>query len=205
MAVVKVALSFARLSDGDLDDFGNQIYKGLSDNATLFPTPPVTTTLLQTHVNDFKNTIAVAAVGGKADTAAKDAARQVLLGDLRQEALYVEMIANGDLETLLKSGFNARSQERASVPLPAPTGIVVTNDGEGKLNVLVEPVKNCSMYEGRAKPDGGAWGTSVFTGDSRHILFDGLTPGAMYTIQIRGLGGSTGTSDWSDPVQHRSL
>src|SRR4051812_31761522 len=99
MAVVKVALSFARLSDGDLDDFGNQIYKGLSDNATLFPTPPVTTTLLQTHVNDFKNTIAVAAVGGKADTAAKDAARQVLLGDLRQEALYVEMIANGDLET----------------------------------------------------------------------------------------------------------
>jgi hypothetical protein len=96
-------------------------------------------------------------------------------------------------------------RKKSSVPLPAPTGIVVTNDGEGKFNVLVEPVKNCSMYEGRAKPDGGTWGTSVFTGDSRHILFDGLTPGAMYTIQIRALGGSTGTSDWSDPVQHRSL
>jgi hypothetical protein len=89
------------------------------------------------------------------------------------------MIANGDLETLLKSGFDARSQERASVPLPTPTGLTVTNEGEGKLTPQVEPVKNCSMYEGRAKPDGGAWGTSVFTGDSRHILFDGLTPGVM--------------------------
>ena len=61
------------------------------------------------------------------------------------------------------------------------------------------------MYEGRAKPDGGDWGESVFTGDSRHIVFDGLTPGAMYTIQVRGLGGSTGTSEWSDPAMHRSL
>jgi hypothetical protein len=33
----------------------------------------------------------------------------------------------------------------------------------------------------------------------------GLTPGQEYTIQIRALGGSTGQSDWSDPVKHRSL
>lgn len=205
MAVVKVALSFARLSDSELDDFANQVHKGLTTHATTFPTPPVSPATLLTDLTDFKNAIAQAAIGGKADTAAKDAARQVVLGDLRQEALYVEMIANGELETLLLSGFNARSQERQHLPLPAPTGVVITNDGEGKLNAQVEPVKNCSMYEGRAKPDGGAWGMSVFTGDSRHILFDGLTPGAMYTIQIRALGGSTGTSDWSDPVQHRSL
>jgi hypothetical protein len=62
------------------------------------------------------------------------------------------------------------------------------------------------MYEGRAQADGSPdWIASIFTGNSRHILFEGLTPGAMYTVQIRALGGSTGQSDWSDPVQHRSL
>jgi hypothetical protein len=140
------------------------------------------------------------------DTAAKDASRQLLLSDMRQLALYAEMVANTDLEILLKSGFEARSTDRQSLPLEKPVGLTITNDGEGKLNAEVDPVKNCSMYEGRAKVDGSPdWGESIFNGDSRHILFEGLTPGAMYSIQIRALGGSTGTSEWSDPAMHRSL
>jgi len=39
----------------------------------------------------------------------------------------------------------------------------------------------------------------------RCIGFNGLTPGGLYEIQIRAIGGSTGYSDWSDPTQHRSL
>ena len=71
---------------------------------------------------------------------------------------------------------------------------------------LVNPVKNSRMFEGRASADNGAtWLPTVLTGDSRHILFTGLTPGQEYTIQIRALGGSTGQSDWSDPVKHRSM
>ncbi|MGN6554051.1 MAG: fibronectin type III domain-containing protein [Verrucomicrobiota bacterium] len=31
---------------------------------------------------------------------------------------------------------------------------------------------------------------------------EGLIPGTLYSIQVRGIGGSTGTSDWSDPVSH---
>lgn len=46
---------------------------------------------------------------------------------------------------------------------------------------------------------------SVFTGDSRHIIFDGLLAGTTYTIQVRALGGSTGQSDWSDPVSHMCM
>jgi len=45
----------------------------------------------------------------------------------------------------------------------------------------------------------GDWLPSVFTGDSQHVTFEGLTPGAIYTAQVRALGGSTGQSDWSDP------
>jgi len=204
MALAKAALGFARLSDGELGTFTDTVIDGLTGNAK-FPTPPVTLATLQAHLDDFSSKVAAANVGGQADTAAKNAARLVLIGDLRQLALYVEMASNGDLATLLTSGFEARSTERQRIPLEKPIGVTVKNDGEGALDTRVDPVKNCSMYEGRAKPDGGDWGESVYTGDSRHIRLSGLTPGVLYTIQIRALGGSTGQSDWSDPVQHRSL
>ncbi|MGH7976559.1 MAG: fibronectin type III domain-containing protein [Limisphaerales bacterium] len=32
-----------------------------------------------------------------------------------------------------------------------------------------------------------------------------LTPGAMYSVQVRAVGGSTGYSDWSDPVSHMAM
>jgi hypothetical protein len=206
MAFARVALKFASLPDGDLDDAAQTVHDEMTGNAALFATPPVTMADFQNQIHDFRDKIPAANKGGVLATAAKNASRQVLIGIMRQLAAYVEMVANGDEVTVLKSGFHVRSTERSSLPLDKPTGLTITNDGEGKLNAEVEPVKNCSMYEGRAKADGATeWMESVFTGDSRHVLFEGLTPGVLYTIQVRALGGSTGTSDWSDPAQHRSL
>ncbi len=69
----------------------------------------------------------------------------------------------------------------------------------------VDPIKNTSMYEGRIKGPTGDWLPNVFTGDSQHITFNGLTPGTNYTAQVRALGGSTGQSDWSDPSSHMAM
>jgi hypothetical protein len=66
----------------------------------------------------------------------------------------------------------------------------------------VKAVKNTGMYEGRIKGPTGDWMPSVFTGDSQHVTFEALTPGTIYTAQVRGLGGLTGQSDWSDPSSH---
>jgi hypothetical protein len=44
----------------------------------------------------------------------------------------------------------------------------------------------------------------IFT-QSRRILLESLTPGTTYTVQARAIGGSTGSSDWSDPVSHMSM
>jgi len=42
----------------------------------------------------------------------------------------------------------------------------------------------------------------LFTGDCQHVEFNALTPGQVYTVQVRALGGLTGQSDWSDPSSH---
>src|SRR5437870_4922922 len=172
----KVSLGFAKLADTELDNFAQAVIDAMTGNAT-YPTPPITIANLQTSKNDFTNKIAAAQTGGPADTAAKNNSRQALLGMLRQMATYVQMSCNNDQALLLSSGFQAQSTNRASAPLDQPQSLVVKNGASGQLIASVSPVKNTSMYEGRIKVDGGDWMPSVFTGDSQHISFDGLTPG----------------------------
>jgi hypothetical protein len=200
----KVSLGFARLSDAELDNFAQGVIDAINGNAT-YPTPPVTVANLQTGTSDFTAKVAAALIGGPQDTAAKNNSRQILLGMLRQVASYVQIKCNDDLELLLSSGFQAQSTNRASAPLERPHGLAIKNGSTGQLIASIAPVKNTSLYEGRIKASDGDWMPSIFTGDSQHIIFDGLTPGKTYTIQVRALGGSTGQSDWSDPSSHMSL
>jgi len=106
---------------------------------------------------------------------------------------------------LLSSGFQAMSTNRAQSPLEQPAGLVIDNGASGQLVASVDPVKNTSLYEGRIKGSTGDWLPSVFTCDSQHVEFNGLTPGQNYTVQLRALGGSTGQSDWSDPSSHMAM
>ena len=200
----KVSLGFAKLADTELDNFAQGVIDAMTGNAT-YPTPPVTIANLQTAKDDFTAKMAAAQTGGPGDTAAKNNSRQALLGDLRRVATYVQMTCNDDPALLLSSGFQAQSTNRASTPLEQPQSLSIKNGGSGQLVATIDPVRNANMYEGRIKIEGGDWLPSVFTGDSQHIYFKGLTPGKTYTVQVRALGGSTGQSDWSDPSSHMAM
>jgi hypothetical protein len=41
--------------------------------------------------------------------------------------------------------------------------------------------------------------------NSRAILFQGLSAGVTYVMQLCAIGGSTGKSDWSDPVSKMAM
>lgn len=204
-SVIHVSLAFASMKDKELDNFTKQVVDNLYGNAA-FTTPPVLQPALDTARGDFTTKIAAAATGGQVDTAAKNDSRQVLIGLLRQNANYVEGACNNNLQTLLSSGYLAATGERHSLPLDTPVGLILTNGDPGSLVGKVKPVKNTKMYEARASSDGGTiWLASVFTSDSQHIIFPGLTPGVEYTCTVRALGGSTGQSPWSDVSKHRAL
>jgi hypothetical protein len=202
--IAKVSLGFARLSDTELDNFAHGVISGITGNAA-YPTPPVTMVNLKTATDDFTAKIGASLAGGSHDTSAKNQSRQALIGMLRPLAAYVQMSCHEDQTLLLSSGFQAQSDKSASAPLETPVALRIKNGQLGKLVGRVDKVKNASMYEGRIKGDTGDWLPSVFTGDSQHIVFEGLTPGKTYTMQIRALGGSTGQSDWSDPSSHMSM
>jgi hypothetical protein len=153
------------------------------------------------------NALATAAAGGPTDTAAKNIGVQTLIGMLRLLAGWVQIKCNNDMATLLASGFQATSTNRASVVLSKPKSFTADNGTAGQLvGKVTPPVANCNMYEGRATPEGGTAMPSVFTGDSQHIYFNDCVPGTMYKLEARCLGGAApGYSDWSDPTSHRAM
>jgi hypothetical protein len=56
----------------------------------------------------------------------------------------------------------------------------------------------------RRAPDGD-WQMAGIFSQARRIEVANLTPGALYDLRVRALGGSTGYSEWTMAVGQRSL
>ena len=98
------------------------------------------------------------------------------------------------------------STNRARHPLAAPAILSIANSGTAELTLRVKSAPNARTYEVQARTDSEpSFATKGLYSNTRAMRITGLTPGALYTFQVRAIGGSTGYSDWSDPVSHRSL
>lgn len=139
-------------------------------------------------------------------TAAKNAVRDQVLDALSKDASYVDITANGDLATLLVSGFQSVSTNRAQTVLPAPHVLSADHAQSGEIKLRVAADSNVKSYVGRIKKaTDGDFGPTLSFQSSRAILFQGLSAGVTYVMQLCAIGGSTGKSDWSDPVSKMAM
>ena len=204
MAIHRVSLAFRRYADADLNVFAGNIIGSLADNPA-FPDPPVTVADLKDMQTAFRQAMLAAADGGRSATAAKNKARQTLLDALRQNAGYAQIKAGQDLPTLLTSGFETMSKNQLPSQLPIPSIIAVINERSMELLLRVTSVRNARSYQVRMKNGDDTWRPTVDFSQARRIVMKDLTPGTVYTFQVRAVGGSTGYSDWSDPVSHMAI
>ena len=79
--------------------------------------------------------------------------------------------------------------------------ISISDTESGKLKVRPKPQRNARSFIGRIKPAGSEYGPSISFASSRDIVFGALAAGVKYTLQLAAIGGSTGQSDWSDPIE----
>ena len=202
--MLHVSLSFASLADGPFGNLAENVVTRMDSNPSfLTPTVPIAT--LTASLAVFRAAVETAAGGGKQATAAKNAARAALLDLLRQQAGYVEGVAMGDMAMLLSSGFNAASKNRAQVPLPQPVIQRIDNQASTQLRVRVGTVRNARAFEVVISIGTGPVQVAGTFTSARRIIVTGLTPGTTYTVRVRAVGGSTGYSDWSDPVSHMAM
>ena len=198
---VKASLAFASYTDLELDSFTESVITRMTDNAH-FPTPPVPLTGLQEAADTFQAALAAMPNGGKQATAFKNQVRAALLGLLRQQAIYVQVASADNLPVLLSSGFEATKTNRGQSPLATPTILEIRNEVSTELVVRATPLANAKTYEAQVKVGAGEWKTAALGTRARRLVLQNLVPGTLYSVQVRGIGGSTGFSAWSDPVTH---
>jgi len=207
--LLRVLFDFVSMPDPLLDEFTDAVITGLTGNLVC-PTPPVSPADLRIQLTAFSEAMVAHAQGGPTATAAKNAARAVLVDSLRQNALYVQTKCSSDLPALLATGYHAASTNHAQTPLEQPVIGDLINGNSGELVARLKPVANARAYEARYAVIGaggtpGPWQNGGLFTSTRNLTITGLTPGATYIAEVRAIGGSTGYSDWSNAVSHMSL
>jgi hypothetical protein len=200
----RIADGFRLQSAEQLVATGCAIIKGLTGNAA-FPAPTVDLKTVQIAVDDLSAALAAQAQVGTAATADKNNKRAALAALLRTLKHYVEDNCGNDLAVLMSSGFQAAVRTRKRSPLANPSILDIRYGNSAELVLQVTPVAHAKCYEVRSATIGagnapGPWQAAGLFTNSRSMSFNGLTPGATYVFQVRVIGGSTGYSDWSNPM-----
>jgi hypothetical protein len=197
--IIRVALNFAAFSDNDANSLAILAAVCLKNNA-LFPNLPVSIAAFTALQTAFQNAITAAAQGGVPLTAAKNEARDALISALRQQAGYVQSLTPTlTVSQVLSSGFDVVNTNTTPSPLTQPV-FTLDNSSSTQLAVLLSAVPNAKAYQVQLATGTGAWQEAGIYPNTKNIILKNLTPGTIYNVRIRAVGGSTQYSDWSATV-----
>jgi hypothetical protein len=193
---IRVALSFATYSDNDLNAFTILVLACLKNNL-LFNNLPVAYALLTNLQTVFAEAITAAAQGGVPLTAAKKEAREGLIPALRQTAAYVQSLAPTlTISQVLSSGYDVVIPNNTPEPLAQPV-FKLDNAIPTQLAVALAAVPNAKAYQVQFSTGAGGWQEAGIYPNTKHIVLTNLTPGTVYNVRLRAVGGSTQYSVWS--------
>jgi hypothetical protein len=180
------------------------VITGLTNNLA-FPAPTVELKAVQAAADDLNAALAAQTHGGAAATAEKNNKQEALIVLLRKLKHYVEDNCGNDVAVLLSSGFQAAATTRNRSPLANPSIVSVGPGNSAELVLKVTPIARAKCYEVRSAALGagnvpGPWQSAGLFSTARSMTIAGLIPGTIYEFQVRAVGGSSGYTDWSNPV-----
>jgi len=192
---VRVSLSFVKLPKDQFNSFAILVLVCLKNNL-LFPNLPVTLTTLQTGYQDAMN---AAAVGGSKDTAALAEAREELAGALRQIAAYIQSLGLTESQ-VLTSGYDVVVWNNTPITLVAPAVSGLDNSMSTQLGVWLSAVAGAKAYQVQYCIGTGSWLEAGIWPNTKNIILKNLTPGTVYAVRVRAVGGSEQYGPWSPAI-----
>jgi len=171
------------------------------DGNPYFPALPVPVATLLGHVDDLEAAELVVRSGTHGTGTARDAKLAVVVGDLQQQKVYVETVANQHGEDALavaaSSGFDTK-QTRG----PRKWAFdVEQGDRSGEAKLYAPRVDRTATYKWQRSLDASEWLDLQDTNVASTVV-TGLTPGTLYFFRYRTLARNV-LGDWSDPVTFR--
>jgi len=165
-----------------------------------FPTPDVPLPVITGAANDLETKYNKAQGGGPADTAAMNAAEEVLDELIRKEAAYVTRIADGSEVIITSSGFTPTKTEATPVPLPAKplaltlkqteqSGTIISNcdpveNAKGVVTIVsLTPTPHITVDGDQLIIAPSAEAIIIHVSASRKAQHTGLTPGEIYYVR----------------------
>lgn len=201
--MIHVSYNFAEFKDGNLLERGQEVHQAFLAYPTEVTGCAVTAVALDTANKDFSAKVGAMAQGGTAATLARDAARETLVGLLRQIATWLENKAQGDADVITKFHFDfADRGHHTPVTLDKPVIQAILNELTTQLKLRVSALANAHSYVVEYRTGSGAWLAGGTFTNSRGLVVAGLTPGTLYEFRVRAVGGNNQLSDWSDSVSH---
>lgn len=197
----KLIVSFASLPETDFLARAQTILASLGGNSR-FPQPwPAQVpglAQLGTDLNAYQAAYGAAQSGDKSKLVARQAARETLIADLKKLARYLELVADGDVEMLLSTGYELH-RDRAPAAgtsmdtLPAPDGFKLERGSlSGTLVVKARRIAGAGSYEAQTTltdPTQEAnWTNAGTFMRCSKIELSGFTPGKMVSVRLRGIG-----------------
>ena len=202
---IRALVGLRKLPEGMIKDLLAGSLKGLTENARVFPKPPIELAAYQAAIDAYVAAIPAALDGSKTAVANKNKLLDTAVRMYVELAHYVQANCNDDLATFLLSGFQpAASTKMPPQPLDQPSIVVEQGPVTGKMKVKIGSVLKALIYQLRygAIPSGGGppatWSEQFITSTKPTVIED-LTPEAVYTFEVRALG-RLGFTNWIDAV-----
>jgi hypothetical protein len=209
----KLIINWSNMSDPDFLMTSTSILTALADYSSYVsgtlpasvPNWPVAKATLDTYAA----AVHAALTRDTNKIAERNQAREVLSDMLKRIAAFLEMDANGDVTKLAKTGFELRRDiQRGSTAggdLPAPADFRVSHGARsGTLSLHVARLTGAGAYEiqiAQGDPTQEAnWRPATTSKTGSHMTLDGLTPGQIYWLRVRGVGGPSGHGLWTQAL-----
>ena len=195
MRRVKVIINYAVLSVLQLIELARNTAAKMLANAAVFVTPDVLYAAILTAATTLETKYNAAQGGGKQQTAEMYQAQKALLELLRQQALYVERIANGNESIILSSGFET---SRQPVYTAQPDFEASNGEHSGEVLLKHKAVQGAKSWVWQYSTDGIEWTHSGISTQTSYLV-TGLTPVSKYWFRSAYVT-IDGQSEWSNPV-----
>jgi hypothetical protein len=168
----------------------------ITKNAALVPNLPVSIIALTALQAAYQDAMNAAAIGGQKDTAALKDARNDLVAALRQIAAYIQSLNLTEAQ-VLTLGFDVVVWSKTPITLVAPLVSGLDNSQTTRLGVYLQAVNGAKAYHVQYCTGTGAWVEAGIWPNTRGIVILNLTPGTVYGVRVRAVGGSEQYGPWS--------
>ena len=156
--ILHVSMNFKNLTATEQVNIGKGIIKGLTNNPTLFPKPPIAVSKLQALNDELaKDNQEVNETGSKQSRADLKESRKDWITNFGTIATYVDMIAQGLQSTIVAGGFTATkgSRQKKAIPGLASGFKAGTNGVKGAVLANIDkPVADATAFVYYALPAG---------------------------------------------------